>query len=214
MYTPAAFLETRIEVMEAAMTVHPLAAVVTMASNRIEASHIPLLYARSENGFGVLRGHMARANPQWKEYLPGAEALAIFNGPQHYVSPGWYPSAKEHGKVVPTWNYVVVHARGTLLIHENREWLLENVRMLTDRHEAGMERPWGVDDAPADYIENLTRAIVGIEMIVSSLEGKWKVSQNRSDADRLGVIGGLQALASSEALSMAHLVETALKTKK
>jgi transcriptional regulator len=207
MYTPAAFRETRAALIEAAMKAHPLAALVTTGAAGIEASHIPLLYASSDGGAAVLRGHMARANPQWQSYLPESEALAIFSGPQHYVSPTWYPSTVEHGKVVPTWNYVVVHARGALRFHHEAEWLLENVSALTDEHEGAMNPRWSVGDAPAGYIANLIGAIVGVELTIASLEGKWKVSQNRPPADREGVIHGLQALASDDARRMARLVD-------
>jgi len=205
MYTPAAFRETRADVIEAAIAAHPLAALVTMGSAGMEATHIPLLYRE-----GVLRGHMARANPQWQRYSPNTEALAIFGGPQHYVSPSWYPSAKEHGKVLPTWNYVSVHVRGPLTFHHDTDWLLENVRALTDKQEAALDTPWRVDDAPPDYIANLTRAIVGVELTITGIEGKWKVSQNRTDADRKGAIEGLRKLGSDDARRMARLVEDAL----
>lgn len=183
MYNPSRFEETRREVLEELMKRHPLAALVTSG---LEVTHLPLVYSD-----GVLRGHMARANPQWKQYAAGTEALAIFQGPQHYVSPSWYPSKAEHGKVVPTWNYVVVHARGPLEIIEDAEWLLGNVTALTESQEEGRGAPWRVSDAPEEYVENLLRAIVGVEMRITSLEGKWKVSQNRPVADRRGVVEGL-----------------------
>jgi transcriptional regulator len=210
MYIPAAFLETRTEAVEAAIAAYPLATLVSIGSQGLDASHLPLLYHRGEGGLGILRGHLARANPQWRNYSSGAEALAIFTGPQHYVSPAWYPSTKEHGKVVPTWNYVAVHARGTLTFREDREWLLENVRSLTERQEAASEKPWRIADAPADFIEGLLKAIVGVELAIAKLEGKWKVSQNRPAADREGVIAGLQGLDSADAREMAALVKVAL----
>mgnify|MGYP001545829521 CR=1 FL=1 len=192
------------------MVSHPLATLVTVGSGGLDASHLPLLYYPAESGLGVLRGHLARANPQWRDYQPQADALAIFSGPQHYVSPAWYPSKQEHGKVVPTWNYVVVHAHGRLHIREEPEWLLENVRALSDVHEGASETPWQVADAPPDFIANLLKAIVGIEMTITRLEGKWKVSQNRPVPDRRGVVAGLETLASPEALEMARLVKAKL----
>ncbi|HEY7334349.1 MAG TPA: FMN-binding negative transcriptional regulator [Bryobacteraceae bacterium] len=213
MYTPAAFVETRAELIEAAIAAYPLATLVTLGSQGLEASHVPLLYCRAEGGLGVLRGHLAKANPQWRNYSPGAEALAIFTGPQHYVTPAWYASTKEHGKVVPTWNYVAVHARGTLTIAHDPEWLLENVRALTDRREQGSESPWKVTDAPSGYIESQLAAIVGIELTITKLEGKWKVSQNRPLRDRQGVIAGLENLDSPDAREMASLVKAALAAK-
>ena len=208
MYNPAAFRETRSEMIEAAMAEHPLAVLVTLGSEGLEASHLPLLYHRTEGGAGVLRGHMARANQQWREYQPGTEALAIFRGPQHYVSPTWYPSTKEHGKVVPTWNYVVVEARGALVFHHGAPWLLENVTALTDAQEKSNEEPWRVEDAPADFIGNMLAAIVGVEMKITRVEGKWKVSQNRANPDREGAVEGLER---AGACKMAGLVRAALK---
>jgi len=209
-YNPASFAETRPEIIEAAMASHPLATLVTAGSGGLAASHLPLLYYRVEAGRGVLRGHMARANPQWRELLPGSEALAIFGGPQHYISPNWYPSKQEHGKVVPTWNYVVVHAHGPLKIRNEPEWLLENVRALSETHESTNEAPWQVADAPPEFIANLLKAIIGVELTITRLEGKWKVSQNRPIPDRRGVIRGLESIASPEAAAMAALVKDAI----
>jgi transcriptional regulator len=210
MYNPASFSETRPETLEAAMAGHPLATLVTIGSGRLEASHIPLLYYRTETGLGVLRGHLARANQQWRNLVPASEALAIFSGPQHYVSPAWYPSKQEHGKVVPTWNYVVVHAHGALSLRNEPEWLLENVRALSDAHESSSEMPWQVADAPPEFIQNLLKAIVGVELTINRLEGKWKVSQNRPIPDREGVVRGLEALDSPDARDMAELVKANL----
>jgi transcriptional regulator len=210
MYNPASFTETRPEILEAAMAGHPLATLVTIGSTGLEASHIPLLYYRNDAGLGVLRGHLARANPQWRDRSPASEALAIFSGPEHYVSPAWYPSKQEHGKVVPTWNYVVVHAHGALRIRTEPEWLLENVRALSDVHESSRETPWQVADAPPEFIENLLKAIIGVELTIHRLEGKWKVSQNRPIPDREGVVRGLETLDSPEAREMAGLVKANL----
>jgi transcriptional regulator len=210
MYNPSAIRETRPEIVEAAIASHPLATLGTMGSQRLDASHIPLLYYPAEGVSGVLRGHMARANPQWQDYARDTEALAIFGGPQHYVSPDWYPSKRETGNVVPTWNYVVVHARGSLSFRDDPGWLLENVRALTESQEENRETPWRVTDAPRDFIENLLRAIVGVELTIDSLEGKWKVSQNRPVPDREGVVAGLQKLNSCPADQMAALVRAYL----
>jgi transcriptional regulator len=138
---------------------------------------------------GVLRGHVARANPVWKE--GGGEALAIFLGPHAYVSPNWYPSKAETGKAVPTWNYLTVQARGSIAWIQDGDWLRAHVSALSDVHEAGRAAPWAIGDAPAGYIDSLLRAIVGFELIVAKLEGKWKLSQNRDAADRAGVRDGL-----------------------
>ncbi|MBK5295055.1 MAG: FMN-binding negative transcriptional regulator [Acidobacteriia bacterium] len=192
MYNPASFVEARLEVLAVAIERHPLAALVTLGpAARISASHLPLLFYPAEGPMGTLRGHMARANPQWIDHVPGSEALAIFAGPQHYISPNWYPSKKEHGKVVPTWNYVVVHARGQVTFPQDPQWLLANVTALTDAQEKHSEDAWKVSDAPADFIGGLLRAIVGIELRITSLEGKWKASQNRPEEDRRGVMAAL-----------------------
>ncbi len=191
MYNPASFVETRLDVIASAIEQHPLATLVTLGPPaHISASHLPLLFYASST-IGTLRGHMARANPQWVDFQAGSEALAIFAGPHHYVSPNWYPSKQEHGKVVPTWNYVVVHARGQLTFHEDPRWLLANVNALTDSQERQLAGPWKVSDAPPDYIDGMLRAIVGVELTITSLEGKWKVSQNRPEEDRKGVMAAL-----------------------
>jgi transcriptional regulator len=210
MYNPASFAETRPEILEAAMAGHPLATLVTAGSGGLAASHIPLLYYRTATGLGVLRGHLARANPQWHDYSSDSQALAIFSGPQHYISPTWYPSTQEHGKVVPTWNYVVVHAHGPIAIRNEPEWLRENVRALSDVHESASATPWQVADAPPEFIANMLNAIVGVELTIARLEGKWKLSQNRPIPDRQGVVRGLQALDSPAALQMAELVKANL----
>ena len=165
------------------------------------------MWERSEGdgALGTLRGHVARANPVWRE-AAGAQVLAAFQGPQAYITPSWYPSKAASAKVVPTWNYAVVHARGTLRVTEDAAWLRALVGRLTDVHEASRAHRWQVDDAPADYIEQMLRAIVGIEIEITSLQGKWKVSQNRSAADRAGVAAGLGSIDSDAARAMAGLI--------
>jgi len=206
MYEVAAFRETRIEVMHALIRAHPLATLVTVSGGMAEANHLPLLVDPDPMPNGTLHGHVARANPLWRQ-APEGEVLVVFQGPQIYVSPSWYPSKREHGKVVPTWNYAVVHVRGPLQIRDDREWLRGLVSRLTDSQEAGQRQPWGVGDAPADYIDRMLEAIVGIEVPVRSIEGKWKVSQNRAQADRDGVAAGLSARGDAEALLMKRLVD-------
>jgi transcriptional regulator len=187
MYVPAHFEETRVEVMHRLMAEHPLAAIVTLGSSGLDANHIPLELAVNEGELGLLRGHVARANPLWRDFSKDIGAMAIFQGPQAYVSPNWYPTKAETGKVVPTWNYIVVHAHGPLRIIEDRDWLRSFVTRLTDRHEAEGVTPWKVADAPEDFIEKQLHAIVGIEVPITRLTGKWKMSQNRNAADRAGV---------------------------
>lgn len=181
MYVPDHFREDRPEVLHEAVRSIGFATLVTQG---LEANHLPML---PENG--VLRGHVARANPVWKAG-PG-EALAIFLGPHAYVSPSWYPSKAETGKVVPTWNYITVHARGTIDWIQDAEWLRAHVGALSAAHEAGREQPWSITDAPASYIDAMVRAIVGFELTISKLEGKYKLSQNRNPADHDGTREGL-----------------------
>ncbi|HEY3443762.1 MAG TPA: FMN-binding negative transcriptional regulator [Paludibaculum sp.] len=207
MYNPAYFQESRPDILAGAIAAHPLATLVTSGAAGLQASHIPLLYTPGESTPGTLRGHMARANPHWRDAVPPCEALAIFSGPQHYISPNWYPSKHEDGKVVPTWNYVVVHAHGTLSIRDDPQWLLANVSALTDHHEDASPTPWRVSDAPPAYIEGLLKAIVGIELTITRWEGKWKLSQNRSTPDRAAVAAGLAALADLEAGKLAKFVK-------
>lgn len=213
MYQVAAFREERIEVMHALIRAHPLAMLVTRADGNLEANHLPLLIDPLPSPHGTLRGHVARANPLWRQLHEG-DVLAVFQGPQLYVTPSWYAEKSASGKVVPTWNYAVVHARGPLIVHDDRDWLRDLVSRLTDQQEAAMPQPWGINDAPADYIERMLGAIVGIEIPLSSLEGKWKVSQNRAEADRAGVVAGLMERADPQAQAMADLVAAAMPGKR
>ena len=205
MYQVGAFREERIDVMHALMRNHRLVTLVTVNDGVPEANHLPLLIDPEPSPHGTLRGHVARANPVWRQ-AGGQEVLAIFQGPQAYVTPSWYPSKRETGQVVPTWNYAVVHAYGSLVVREDREWLRNLVTRLTDQQEAGLPQPWRVDDAPADYLERMLGAIVGIEIPLTRLIGKWKVSQNRNGADRNGVVEGLEQLDDAQAQAMADLV--------
>jgi transcriptional regulator len=177
MYVPDHFREDRPDVLQDAVRRIGFATLITTG---MDANHLPMLLQD-----GMLRGHVARANPVWK--AGDDEALAIFLGPHAYVSPGWYPSKAETGKVVPTWNYLTVHARGAIRWIQDADWLRAHVDALSDAHEAGRAEPWAVADAPTAYIDSLVRAIVGFEIAIETLEGKWKLSQNRSDPDREGV---------------------------
>jgi transcriptional regulator len=206
-YIPSHFQEERLDVLHEFIRAHPFAMLVTQGPEGMIASHIPLLLDAATSPMGTLRGHLARANSQWKEFEQSVDALAIFNGPQHYISPTWYPSKADHGKVVPTWNYVAVHAYGRIRIVEDRDRLLDHLRKLTDSQEAGRPNRWRVDDAPADYIDGLTRAIVGVEIRIGRLEGKWKVSQNRPAGDREAVAARLREFGDEGALAMAELIE-------
>jgi transcriptional regulator len=206
MYIPRANQEDRISVLHKLMEDQPFASLITMGSSGLFASHIPMVL--EQNGaMGQLRGHISRANTQWRDYISSVEALAIFSGPQHYITPNWYLEKQETGKVVPTWNYVVVHAYGYLKIIEDGEWLMAHLASLTKIHEAESPVPWKIRDAPADYIASQVKGIVGLEMTIARLEGKWKVSQNRSEKDRSGVAKGLGELDTTESLAMKALVE-------
>ncbi|MFO1455375.1 MAG: FMN-binding negative transcriptional regulator [Steroidobacteraceae bacterium] len=192
MYVPAHFRETRPEVLHEFMRRHPLATLVARTATGVDANHIPMELAFVD-GLPRLRGHVARANPLWREALPAEPVLAIFTGADGYVTPSWYPSKREHGKVVPTWNYAAVHARGPIRFVDDAAWLRALVGSLTDEHERSRAAPWQVEDAPADYIGAMLRAIVGFEIEVRELVGKFKASQNREERDRAGVAAGLSA---------------------
>ena len=214
MYLPAHFEESRVAVLHELIRVRPLGLLITLSDGGLQADPIPFLIDPEPAPFGTLRGHVARANPLWRETHAEVDSLVVFQGPQAYVSPSFYPSKAEHGKVVPTWNYVTVQARGRLRAIEDSTWLLGLVTRLTQTHEAPRAAPWAVADAPADYVATMLRNIVGIEIPLQDLKGKWKVTQNRSAADRQGVAQGLQQAAAAtgdaEALAMASLVGAGL----
>jgi transcriptional regulator len=207
MYLPRHFEKQDAAAMAQLLELHPLATVAWQAADGLSAEHLPLMWERAagDGAHGTLRGHVARANPVWRESA-GAEVLAVFQGPQAYITPSWYPSKAANAKVVPSWNYAVVHMHGRLRITEDAAWLRALVGRLTDVHEATRTQRWRVDDAPADYIEQMLRAIVGIEIEITRLQGKWKVSQNRSASDRAGVAAGLGTLDHDAARAMAALV--------
>ena len=207
MYLPKHFEQQDAAAMAQLLQLHPLATVAWQSAGGLTAEHLPLMWDRGagDGVHGTLRGHVARANPVWRE-AAGAHVLAVFQGPQAYITPSWYPSKAETAKVVPTWNYAVVHLNGRLRVTEDAAWLRTLVERLTDTHEASRAQRWQVDDAPADYIEQMLRAIVGIEIEVTRLQGKWKVSQNRSASDRAGVAAGLTSLERDAARAMSMLV--------
>jgi transcriptional regulator len=188
MYIPDHFREDRPAVLHGAMRAISFATLVTAGEGGIDANHMPMLL---DEQAGTLRGHFARANPVWRTLKPDAEVLAMFLGPHAYVSPGWYPSKAETAKAVPTWNYITVHARGTITTHQDSDWLRAHVGALSDTHEAGRAEPWALSDAPDAYIDTMLRAIVGFEIKIAWLEGKWKLSQNRSADDIAGARDGL-----------------------
>jgi transcriptional regulator len=206
MYTPKHFEEPRIEVMHELIRARPLATLVTLTSGGLEANHIPLHLADTLAPFGTLRGHVARANPLWRDFAKDIEVLAIFHGPDCYITPSWYATKHETGKVVPTWNYAVVHAYGTLRVIDDAAWVRAQVEALTAHNEAGFTHPWLVSDAPHEYTEKLIGNIVGFEIIIARLTGKWKVSQNQPAQNQASVIAGLSNSGLHDAEAMAALV--------
>lgn len=207
MYLPKHFEETRTEVLHELLRAHPLGLLVTQPGGELRADSIPFMLDAQRGPHGTLVAHVARANSLWRD-AADTKVLAVFQGPQAYVSPSAYPSKAEHGKVVPTWNYIMVQARGRLRAIEDPAWLHALVSRLTDRHEANRPAPWQVGDAPTDYIDKMLGAIVGIEVEIEAIAGKWKVSQNRSAADREGVARTLAA-DGGEAAAMAQAVRDA-----
>jgi transcriptional regulator len=210
MYVPKHNEETRVDVIDRLIRSHPLATFVTMGTSGLFATHLPMVLHR-EGEHVTLRGHISRANRQWRDFTPEIEALAIFSGPEHYITPNWYPEKAVTGKVVPTWNYAVVHAYGSLRVIEDPAWLLTHLNSLTDTHEASSPAsspaPWRVSDAPAGYVESIAKGIVGIELPIARLEAKWKVSQNQNEQTRASVVHGLEALDTESSLAMRDLVD-------
>lgn len=209
MYNPKAFAVQDLPQLQQMMNECRLAVLVTHGEHGLQASHLPLLLDTRQGLHGTLHGHMARANPQWRDLEAGAEALVIFAGADAYVSPSLYPSKAEHGKVVPTWNYLAVHAYGTADVFSEATRLRELVSTLTDRHETGRAQPWKLDDAPAEYVDTMLKAIVGFSLPIQRLEGKRKLSQNRSPEDVAGVRNGLAASLDPQDQALARLIPDA-----
>lgn len=191
MYQPPHFREDRLEVQHALIQARPLGTLVTAGPAGLVANHIPFLLDPAASPLGTLRAHLARANDQWRELAAVEECLVVFQGAEDYVSPSWYATKLETGKVVPTWNYVAVHATGRPRVIEDADWLRAQLDGLTDLQEGRRPRPWRVDDAPAPYVAAQVRGIIGVEIPIARIEGKWKASQNRPEADRDGVVRGL-----------------------
>ena len=207
MYVPSHFAETRVEVLHQLIRTHSLATLVTLDSEGLNANHLPMLLDADPAPFGTLRGHVARTNTLWRDFSTEVEALAIFQGPQGYITPSWYQTKQKTGKVVPTWNYAVAHAYGNIRVIEDQAWLRDLVTQLTDEHEAKKANPWQVADAPRDYVDGLLKAIVGIEFSITRIQGKWKMSQNQNAANRAGVINGLRNTDEAQAHTMADLIK-------
>jgi transcriptional regulator len=210
MYIPAHYQETDVAVLHALIKAHPLGAWVTQAGGALVVNHIPFLIDHSRGDFGTLIGHVARPNPVWKQFSQDVPSVVIFQGPGSYISPSWYPTKRETGKAVPTWNYAVVHAHGIPALFDDRDRLLAHVTALTNTHESPFEAPWQVSDAPRDFIDSMLKGIVGIEIVVASLTGKWKVGQNRPEADRRAVADALEQKGDEASREMAALVRQSL----
>jgi transcriptional regulator len=210
MYLPKHFEERDPERLRSLIQRHPLGALVTATESGLDANHIPFLFADTASGAQQLHGHIARANPLWREVVRDATALVIFQGPESFISPSWYPSKRENASVVPTWNYAVVHVHGVLRCVDDPAWVRSHVEALTREHEGKRDAPWAVTDAPADFIEKMVTAVVGIEISITRLVGKWKVGQNRSISDRIGVVEALQREAVPSGTTMAALIRETL----
>jgi transcriptional regulator len=193
MYQPPHFREDRLAVQHALIRAHPLGLLVTAGPGGLMANPIPFLVEADGSEHGMLRAHLARANPQLQELAVVNECLVVFQGPQRYVTPAWYATKRETGKVVPTWNYATVHAWGRPVVKDEQAWIRGQIGDLTVQQEHPRAEPWAVEDAPSDFIAAQVRAIVGLEIPIARIEGKWKVSQNRPAADRAGVAAGLRA---------------------
>ncbi|RJF98916.1 FMN-binding negative transcriptional regulator [Noviherbaspirillum saxi] len=206
MYIPSMFEETRLDVMHQLMREHSLGTFVTLGPDGLNANQLPFEIDSGDPPFGTLRAHVARANPVWRDASGSVESLTVFQGARAYISPSFYATKKEHGKVVPTYNYMVVHAYGPLRVIDDPQWVRAQLERLTGAHEAGQSEAWKLSDAPADFIEKLLPSLVGIEIPITRLLGKWKVSQNQPRLNRIGVEDGLRTRGGSEALAMAEAV--------
>ncbi|MES2353608.1 MAG: FMN-binding negative transcriptional regulator [Pseudomonadota bacterium] len=214
MYIPKHFEEPNVDVMHELIRARPFATLVTFSASGLNANHIPLLLSKEPSPHGTLQGHVARSNPMWADFAKDVEALVVFQGPDTYITPSWYATKKQAGKVVPTWNYVAVHAYGSLRIVDDPTWLRSQLEALTAHNEASFPQPWKIADAPHEYIEKLIGSIVGIEIVITKLYGKWKVSQNQPAQNRTTVVEGLQASGTEEALMMAKLVAGTAKDER
>ncbi len=205
-YLPPHFAETDPAVLQQLLADYPLGTLVTLSSEGLNANHLPFLFDPAMGPHGTLTGHVARNNVVWHDFVADHEALVIFQGPQAYISPNWYPTKQENHEVVPTHNYVVVHAYGPLVIHDDEKWLRAFLGRLTKTMEATQAMPWKMGDAPQDYLRGMIADVVGVSIPVSRLIGKWKTSQNRLPHDRVGAVNGLRAAGGPEQLAMAQLI--------
>ena len=205
MYQPPHFREDRIEVQHDLIRAHPLGLLITAGPGGLQANSIPFLVYADASPHGMLRAHMSRGNPHWRELAAVEQCMVVFQGPQEYITPSWYPTKHETGKAVPTWNYVTVHAWGRPQVIDDTAWLRRQVEDLTNLKEGVLPTPWKVDDAPEQYLAAQLKGIVGVEVAIEKIEGKWKVSQNKLAVDRAGVVAGLRG-GGEQAEIMAALV--------
>jgi transcriptional regulator len=210
MYLPKHFEERDPGRLRSFVQRYPLGSLVTATGSGLDANHIPFVFADTGSAVGTLHGHVARANPLLREGVRDRAALVIFQGPNSFISPSWYPSKRENARVVPTWNYAVVHVHGVLRFVDDPAWVRSHVEALTREHEAERDPPWAVTDAPADFVDKMVAAVVGIEISITELVGKWKVSQNRSVADRVAVADALEREATPAGAAIAELMRETL----
>ena len=209
MYEPPLHRQEDLAAQHALIRAHPLGLLISHGASGLLANAIPFLIFPEASKLGTLQAHVARANPQWRDLQSAEEALVVFQGAQHYITPSWYETKRETGKVVPTWNYLIVQARGRPRVIEDAHWLRAQIEAITDKKEASRAKPWAVGDAPEDFVAAQIRQIVGVEIEIADIKGKWKVSQNRKAEDRAGVVAGLEAEGDPEAEEMARIVDEA-----
>ena len=209
MYIPAKFKQDNIEDLVSIMQQYPFATLVANSYDGIEATHFPVLLEQI-NGELVLKAHVAKANKIWEKVESGSDVLVIFNGPNSYISPNYYPTKAENGRAVPTWNYVVVHAKGKVSYSHDPEWIYRVIDKLTTEHELNLDTPWSISDAPETFIDKMLPAIVGLEIKINSIVGQWKLSQNQPEVNKHGVISGLDALGDHTSTTMAAMVRNQL----
>ena len=213
MYIPTHFSEPRVEILHEHICARPLSTLVTLSAGGLNANHIPLHLSPEPLPLGTLRGHVARANPIWSDIVENVEALAIFHGPDVYITPSWYPTKAETGKAVPTWNYVVAHAYGFLRVIDDASWVRAHLESLTAQHEAIFPEPWQLSDAPRNFADKLIGAVVGIEIVITRLSGKWKASQNQPAQNQAGVINGLREAGRPDGIEIAAVIEGAKNSR-
>ena len=206
MYEPVFHRNENLPELHALIRARPFGLLISNGAEGLVANAVPFILDPAASKLGTLRAHIARANDQWRDLQNSPDALVVFQGVDHYITPSWYATKRETGKVVPTWNYVMVQAKGRAKVIEDDAWLARQIEALTKGQEASREKPWAVQDAPADFVVMQRRAIVGIEIEIEDIRGKWKTSQNRTTVDRAGVADGLEALDEEEARAMAEIV--------